>query len=146
MNPSLSVKLEYHLQVSRRSMICYNKCSTINSTTKFVAVNNFMNDKKTDKHDDLMHQALKIFGDVWNLSIVRVLSETTQRFNELQRSLGGVSPTTLADRLKKLETYGIIVQEKQTIDQLSVIYKLTDKGKKMLPILQAIESFSKKFL
>lgn len=105
-----------------------------------------MNDKKTDKHDDLMHQALKIFGDVWNLSIVRVLSETTQRFNELQRSLGGVSPTTLADRLKKLETYGIIVQEKQTIDQLSVIYKLTDKGKKMLPILQAIESFSKKFL
>ena len=57
--------------------------------------------KSSKTHDDLMHQALKIFGDVWNLSIVRVLSETTQRFNELQRSLGNISPTTLTDRLKK---------------------------------------------
>jgi DNA-binding HxlR family transcriptional regulator len=96
--------------------------------------------------DDLMHQALKIFGDVWNLSIVRVLSGTAQRFTELQRNLGNVSPTTLTDRLKKLESYGLVVQEKQTIDQMSVIYTLTDKGKKMLPILRAIESFSKKFL
>lgn len=106
-----------------------------------------MNVKKNDnQHDDLMHQALRIFGDAWNLLIVRGLSETAQRFNELQRNLGGISPTTLTDRLKKLESYGLIVQEKQTVDQLSVIYSLTDKGKKMLPILQAIESFSKKFL
>lgn len=98
------------------------------------------------KDNDLMHQALKIFGDVWNLSIVRVLSETTQRFNELQRNLDNISPTTLTDRLKKLESYGLITQEKQTVDQLSVIYSLTEKGKKMLPVLEAIESFSKKFL
>jgi DNA-binding HxlR family transcriptional regulator len=96
--------------------------------------------------DDLMHQALKIFGDVWNLSIVRVLADTAQRFTELQRNLGNVSPTTLTDRLKKLESYGLVVQEKQTVDQMSVIYALTKKGKKMLPILEAIEAFSKKFL
>lgn len=102
--------------------------------------------KSLSTDEDLMHQAIKIFGDAWNLSIVRVLSETTQRFNELQRNLGNISPTTLTDRLKKLENYGLIVQEKQTVDQLSVIYSLTDKGKKMLPILQAIEAFSKKFL
>jgi DNA-binding HxlR family transcriptional regulator len=102
--------------------------------------------KHNDKDQDLLSQGLKIFGDAWNLSIVRVLSETTHRFNELQRSLGNISPTTLTDRLKKLENYGIIAQEKQTIDQLSVIYSLTKKGKKMLPILEAIESFSKKFL
>jgi DNA-binding HxlR family transcriptional regulator len=99
-----------------------------------------------DEDQDLLHQALKIFGDAWNLLIVRGLGDTAQRFNDLQRSLGGVSPTTLADRLKKLESYGLIAQEKQTVDQLSVIYSLTDRGKKMLPILQAIEAFSKKFL
>lgn len=103
-------------------------------------------DAKQSKDQDLIHQGLKIFGDAWNLSIVRVLSETTHRFNELQRNLGGISPTTLTDRLKKLESYGIITQEKQTVDQLSVIYSLTQKGKKMLPVLEAIESFSKKFL
>lgn len=107
-----------------------------------------MNAKKNNnkQHDDLMHQAFKIFGDAWNLLIVRGLGDTAQRFNELQRNLGGISPTTLTDRLKKLESYGLIVQEKQTVDQLSVIYSLTEKGKKMLPVLQAIESFSKKFL
>ncbi len=103
-------------------------------------------EKRDGQQDDLMHQALKIFGDAWNLLIVRGLGETAQRFNELQRNLGGISPTTLTDRLKKLESYGLIVQEKQTVDRLSVIYSLTDKGKKMLPILEAIESFSKKFL
>jgi len=98
------------------------------------------------KKQDLVSQGLKVFGDVWTLSIVRVLSGATKRFNELQRNLGNVSPTTLTDRLKKLEQYGLVVQEKQTIDQLSVIYKLTEKGKKMLPVLEAIETFSKKFL
>lgn len=96
--------------------------------------------------DDTLAQGLKIFGDAWTLSIVRVLAEATQRFNELQRNLGNISPTTLTDRLKKLEGYGLIAQEKHTVDQLSVIYSLTEKGKKMLPVLQAIESFSKKFL
>lgn len=106
-----------------------------------------MHNPKDDKQDtDLMHQAIRIFGDAWNLSIVRVLSETTHRFNDLQRALGNISPTTLTDRLKKLENYGLITQEKQTVDQLSVIYSLTEKGKKMLPVLKAIESFSKKFL
>src|SRR5688572_2341817 len=94
-----------------------------------------MNNPKDNqtKEPDLMHQALKIFGDVWNLSIVKVLSETTQRFNELQRNLGNVSPTTLADRLKKLENYGLITQEKQTVDQLSVIYRLPKKVKRCCP-------------
>lgn len=103
---------------------------------------------KPNKHkdDDLIHQAFKIFGDIWNLSIVRVLAEAKQRFNELQRNLDNVSPTTLADRLKKLESYGLIVQEHQTDNRLAVIYSLTKKGKKMLPVLEAIESFSKKFL
>jgi DNA-binding HxlR family transcriptional regulator len=99
----------------------------------------------TDDQDHL-RLGMKIFGDAWTLAIVLVLGTATRRFNELQRLLGGISPTTLTDRLKKLESYGLIAQERQTVDQLSVIYTLTDKGKQMLPVLKAIESFSKKFL
>jgi DNA-binding HxlR family transcriptional regulator len=104
-----------------------------------------VNDHTIEEREPI-EQGLKIFGDAWNLSIVAVLSEAMKRFNELQRSLDNISPTTLADRLKKLEQHGIIKQERQTIDQLSVIYELTEKGKKMLPILKDIETFSKKFL
>ena len=95
--------------------------------------------------DENLRQAYKIFGDSWTLAIVDVLSETTRRFNDLQRAID-VSPTTLTSRLKKLEQLGLIAQQKQTVDQLSVIYTLTEKGKNMLPVLRAIESFSKKFL
>lgn len=103
------------------------------------------NEHTADEQDPL-EQGLKVFGDAWTLSIVGVLAEAMKRFNELQRSLDNISPTTLADRLRKLEQHGLIKQERQTVDQLSVIYELTEKGKKMLPILRDIEKFSKKFL
>jgi DNA-binding HxlR family transcriptional regulator len=93
---------------------------------------------------DKISQNLKIFGDIWVLSILNILAEVTQRFNELQRSLGPVSPTVLADRLKRLEQYGLIIQEKHTIDQLSVTYRLTDKGQAILPLLKSIENFARK--
>jgi DNA-binding HxlR family transcriptional regulator len=93
---------------------------------------------------DKISQSLKIFGDIWILSILNILAEVTQRFNELQRSLGPVSPTVLADRLKRLEQYGLIMQEKHTIDQLSVTYRLTDKGQAIMPLLKSIETFARK--
>jgi len=93
---------------------------------------------------DNISQNLKIFGDIWVMGILNILAEVTQRFNELQRSLGPVSPTVLADRLKRLEQYGLIMQEKHTIDQLSVTYRLTDKGQAILPLLKSIENFARK--
>jgi DNA-binding HxlR family transcriptional regulator len=91
-------------------------------------------------------QGLKIFGDAYVLAIVGVLARTGQRFNDLQRALGNISPTTLTSKLKKLEQFGLVIQEKQAMDQLTVVYTLTEKGKKMLPVLGAIEAISKKIL
>jgi len=102
--------------------------------------------KTTTSDQEKFGQSLKLFGDVWVVAIINILADVTQRFNELQRSLGPVSPTVLADRLKKLEEYGLIMQERQTIDQLSVTYKLTDKGKAILPLLKSIETFTKRYL
>ena len=99
---------------------------------------------ENDQNDDLL-QGIKVIGDAWTLTIVSVLSEATKRFNELQRAID-ISPTTLTDRLKKLEGWGLVTQQKQTVDQLSVIYELTEKGKKTIPVLREIEKFAEKFL
>lgn len=101
---------------------------------------------ETADEQDRFSLGLKIFGDAWTLAIVLMLGGAARRFNELQRLLGNVSPTTLTNRLKKLESYGLVTQQKQADGRLSVIYTLTDKGKKMLPVLDYIETFSKKFL
>jgi len=88
----------------------------------------------------------EIFGDVWTLFIIRSLADGQQRFCEIQRKVGGVNPVTLTSRLKKLEKLGFIARKKELIDKLSVSYSLTKKGEGMLPVLQAIETYAKKYL
>ena len=91
-------------------------------------------------------RALEIFGDVQTLSIIDTLSGGEMRFCELQRALGNMNPVTLAKRLKKLEDDDIIERREETVDKLSVSYRLKTKGEHMLPVLQSIKSFALKYL
>jgi DNA-binding HxlR family transcriptional regulator len=93
-----------------------------------------------------LSQALKMLGDTWVLSILCNLSrQKSLRFNELQRALEGISPTTLANRLKHLEKAGMIGRKEETIDKLSVVYELTSKGQAILPITSEFRKFAEKF-
>ncbi len=89
---------------------------------------------------------LKMLGDFWTLAIVQALDDSEKRFSELQRELTKASPTTLTNRLKKLEEQKIIKRKEETVDKLSVVYSLTDKGRGILPILKEIQVFATKFL
>ena len=89
---------------------------------------------------------LKILGDFRTLSIIDVLSQGEKRFCQLQRDLNGINPVTLTNRLKMLEKENIIERREETVDKLSVVYALTDKGKGILPILRQMQVFANKFL
>jgi DNA-binding HxlR family transcriptional regulator len=89
---------------------------------------------------------LKMLGDFWTLAIVQILEDGEKRFSELERDLTKASPTTLTNRLKRLEEQKIVKRKEETVDKLSVVYSLTDKGRGILPILREIQVFSKKFL
>lgn len=93
-----------------------------------------------------LNEALKLLGDTWVLSILCNLSrQKSLRFNELQRALEGISPTTLTNRLKLLEGAGMIARQEETIDKLSVVYELTSKGQAILPITSEFRKFAEKF-
>jgi DNA-binding HxlR family transcriptional regulator len=126
--------------------VIYSEYYKICSTQAFLQeiMKNTKETVENQDNDDLLH-GIKVIGDAWTLTIVNALSEATHRFNELQRAID-ISPTTLADRLKRLENWGMVTQQKQTVDQLSVIYELTEKGKKSIPVLREIEKFAQKFL
>lgn len=85
---------------------------------------------------------LKILGDYWILQIIQELAEGGKRFSELERSLQKISPTTLTNRLKKLEKQQIIIKKRETVDKLSVVYSLSKKGSGILPILREIKVFA----
>lgn len=86
----------------------------------------------------------KLLGDAWTLIIIEVLAEKTLRFSEIERLSCGICPVTLTDRLKKLEQENIVKRQAEGADKIAVTYKLTTKGKDILPILAQIREFSKK--
>ncbi len=101
---------------------------------------------KSVSHGKCSTTELKMLGDFWTLAIVQALNNSEKRFSELQRELTKASPTTLTNRLKKLEEQKIIKRKEETVDKLSVVYSLTDKGQGILPILREIQLFATKFL
>jgi DNA-binding HxlR family transcriptional regulator len=105
-----------------------------------------MSIQQNNKLNKEVNKAIKLIGDDHILCIIANLNGRSLRFNELQRALDNINPVTLTDRLKKLEQEKVVVKEKETIDKLSVVYGLTEKGKGILPIVREFEKFAKKFL
>ncbi len=89
---------------------------------------------------------LKMLGDYWTLEIIQTLSVGEKRFSELERTLPSINPTTLTNRLKKLELQKIIKRKEETLDKLSVVYCLTEKGRAVLPIFKEIKIFADRYL
>lgn len=87
---------------------------------------------------------LKLFGDFWTLRIIETLQLGTLRYCEVQRALENVNPVTLTNRLQKLERVGLVARTEEVVDKISVSYSLTSRGKEALPILTALNAFSKK--
>jgi DNA-binding HxlR family transcriptional regulator len=88
--------------------------------------------------------AMKLVADFWVLRIVEELDTEAAglRFSALERSLGGVSPATLSNRLRRLEDRGLIQREEGADGPISVTYFLTDRGRKVLPVIRAINDFA----
>ncbi len=98
------------------------------------------------KLSDKTNDAISLLGDTWTLAIIGSLAKEEQRFCELQRSLDGLNPVTLTQRLKKLEKEKIISRKEETVDKISVVYALTTKGRSILPVIEELEKYANKFL
>lgn len=80
--------------------------------------------------------ALGVFGDRWTLLVIRDLLFFGKRhFHEIAASQEGIPSNTLAARLKKLERDGLVSRERDPANRRQVIYRLTEKGIDLLPIL-----------
>jgi DNA-binding HxlR family transcriptional regulator len=87
---------------------------------------------------------LETFGDKWTLLIVRdLMFKGKNRYGEFLDSAEGISTNILADRLQRLEEHGVIVKEVAE-DKRSAIYRLTEKGKDLLPVMLEITAWSAK--
>ena len=91
-------------------------------------------------------QTARIIGNRWTPLIVRDLAGGCRRFSELERSLGGISPKTLSERLKRMEESGIVLRHCFAEVPPRVEYALTQKGLALLPIIEDMRSYGERWL
>ena len=77
-----------------------------------------------------------MLGDRWSLLIIRDMMLLGSRtFKEFLGSYEGIATNILANRLRRLEAYGIIRTERDASDGRKLIYRLTPKGIDLAPVL-----------
>ena len=82
----------------------------------------------------------------WTLLILRDLAASPQRFCTLERSLEGISPNTLVERLRTLEEEQIITRRAYAEIPPRVEYTLTEKGSALVPVLQIMREYGERWL
>ena len=86
-------------------------------------------------------QALEQVGDRWSFLIVRDLMRGPQRFTDLQRYLAGITPKRLTVDLRTLESEGIVERDREP-GRREVWYRLTEKGKGLVPVIDALRKWN----
>lgn len=84
---------------------------------------------------------VQLIGSKWKLLILRNLLQRPWRFNELKRSLDGISQKVLTDSLRSMEEDGLIIRTVYPEVPPHVEYALSETGESMRPILMAMQSW-----
>jgi DNA-binding HxlR family transcriptional regulator len=82
--------------------------------------------------------ALDVIGGKWKPLILWALGDKVLRFNELQKGLPGVNTKMLTKQLRELEEDGVITRTVYPEVPPRVEYAITDFGRTLIPILQAL--------
>ncbi len=81
---------------------------------------------------------LTLIGSKWKVLILRDLMPGTKRFGELRRSIGGVSQKVLTVQLRDMEACGLVNRRVYAEVPPRVEYSLTELGRSLRPILDAM--------
>jgi DNA-binding HxlR family transcriptional regulator len=93
-----------------------------------------------------LSSSLDVFGDKWSLLIIRdLLFFKKCTYNDFLKSEEGIATNILASRLKALEENSIIEKLKHPDSKAKILYRLTQKGIDLLPIIMEVYIWSDKY-
>lgn len=90
-----------------------------------------------------VERAMAVLDGKWTVLVIRDLLGGTRRFGELRRSLVGISPKTLTDRLTQLADAGVVRRTMFAEIPPRVEYQLTDRGRAAAQILDALAAWGR---
>jgi DNA-binding HxlR family transcriptional regulator len=102
---------------------------------------------KIKKRSDCpVSSSLDIWGDKWSLLIIRDLMDAKEcTYSHFLKSPEGIATNILATRLQMLEEYKIIKKSEHPESKAKVLYKLTQKGIDLLPVMIEISLWAEKY-
>jgi DNA-binding HxlR family transcriptional regulator len=95
------------------------------------------------KFDCPIMAAMSMISDKWKVLIIYKLCGGKMRFNELMRSLQGVTQRVLTHQLRQLEADGLVSRRIYPEVPPRVEYSLTHLGNTLVPVLQQLENWAR---
>ncbi|NAW57166.1 MULTISPECIES: winged helix-turn-helix transcriptional regulator [unclassified Vibrio] len=89
-----------------------------------------------------IEKGMRLIGGKWKGSIIYHLKDGPVRFNDMARMLGGASKKMVDQRLKELESEGMVLRKVISERPIAVSYELTDFGRSALKILDDLRVWS----
>jgi DNA-binding HxlR family transcriptional regulator len=90
--------------------------------------------------------AIQILGKRWTGLLLNALMDGPRRFCELTTVVEGLSDRVLSDRLRELEMEGILQRVVYPQIPVRVEYQLTEKGRALRPVIEAIHTWAKRWI
>jgi DNA-binding HxlR family transcriptional regulator len=85
------------------------------------------------------HQAAELVGRRWTGAVIRALIHDVCRFSDLLQTIPGISARMLSERLKELESEGVLRKSEAG-------YQLTEKGRALVPVVEALTTWAEDWL
>lgn len=89
--------------------------------------------------------SLDLLGDKWTLLIIRDLFLGKKRYQEFLASPEKIATNILADRLKRIEANGLVIQKIYQQNPTRYEYELTQKGEELRPVLEALIKWGRSY-
>lgn len=94
----------------------------------------------------LYHEAVELVGRRWTGAILRVLLEGPLRFSEVAQAVPELSDRLLSERMKELESRGIVARTVHPGPPVRVEYGLSEMGCELGPALSEIQRWAQRWL
>src|SRR3989337_2055959 len=92
------------------------------------------------------HRAVELIGGRWTGAVIQLLFTGRMRFAQLRAAIPDISDRMLSERLRELETEGIVERIVIPDTPVRVEYELTEKGRALEQALGAVGKWAEKWI
>jgi DNA-binding HxlR family transcriptional regulator len=93
---------------------------------------------RATREESPLAAALSTVGDRWTLPVVAALLDGPRRFGDLQDEVTGIAPNVLTQRLRRLETEGLVIAQPYSERPPRFVYELSEAGRGLAGVLRLL--------